>query len=117
MKRTGHLFESIVDYENLRLATARALRGKRDRPDVSQFVAKLDVNLTAMRLQLLSDSIDLGTFRQFVINDPKRRIITAPCFRERVLHHALMNLCEPVFERWLIDDTFACRRNRGRRAK
>ena len=116
MKRTGHLFESVVDYENLRLATSRALRGKRDRPDARRFVANLDANLLKMRRQLLSGTICLGRFRQFVIHDPKRRIITAPCFRERVLHHGLMNVCEPVFERWLIDDTFACRCGQGRDA-
>ena len=41
-------------------------------------------------------------------------MITAPCFPERVLHHAIMNVCEPVFERWLIADTFACRQGKGR---
>ena len=46
----------------------------------------------------------------------KERLITAPCFRERVLHHAIMNVCEPVFERWLIDDTFAGRKGKGRLA-
>jgi hypothetical protein len=49
-----------------------------------------------------------------VVHDPKERVITAPCFAERVLHHAIMNVCEPVFDRWLIDDTFACRLGRGR---
>ena len=53
-------------------------------------------------------------YHQFTIFDPKQRLITAPCFRERVLHHAIMNVCEPVFERWLIADTFACRRGKGR---
>jgi hypothetical protein len=49
-----------------------------------------------------------------VIRDPKERIITAPCFEERVVHHAIMNVCEPILDRWLIDDTFACRVGRGR---
>lgn len=43
-------------------------------------------------------------------------MITAPCFDERVLHHAIMNLCEPILDRWLIDDTFACRNGKGREA-
>jgi hypothetical protein len=67
-----------------------------------------------MRDELLRGTYSLGRFRQFVIHDPKERIITAPCFPERVLHHGVMNVCEPVFERWLIDDTYACRRGRGR---
>ena len=63
---------------------------------------------------LLRGDFPLGVYHQFTIHDPKERLITAPCFRERVLHHALMNVCEPVFERWLIADTFACRKGKGR---
>ena len=58
----------------------------------------------------------VGRFSQFVIHDPKERIITAPCFAERVLHHAVMNVCEPKFEQWLINDTYACRVGRGQGA-
>lgn len=116
MKRAGNLFERIVDRENLRLAVARALRGKRHRPDARRFVRHLDDNLNAMQVSLLSGDVSVGCYQQFVIHDPKERIITAPCFRERVLHHAVMNVCEPVFERWLIDDTYACRRGLGRLA-
>ena len=63
---------------------------------------------------LLRRRFPLGVYHQFTIFDPKERLITAPCFRERVLHHAIMNVCEPVFERWLIADTFACRKGKGR---
>ena len=114
MKRAGNLFDCIVDRENLRLAVHRSLRGKRHRMDAREFVARLDANLRDMRQWLLAGTFPLGHFHQFVIHDPKQRIVTAPCFRERVLHHAVINVCEPVFERWLIDDTFACRRGRGR---
>ncbi len=56
----------------------------------------------------------VGPYHQFTIFDPKERLITAPCFRDRVLHHAVTLVCEPVFERLLIADTFACRRGKGR---
>ena len=102
MRRAGNLFERIADWDNLRLAVARALRGKRQRPDARRFVQNLDHNLNAMRVSLLSGDVSVGCYRQFVIHDPKERIITAPCFRERVLHHAVMNVCEPVFVRWSI---------------
>ena len=49
-----------------------------------------------------------------MIFDPKERLITAPCFEERVVHHAIMNVVEPHLDRWLIDDTFACRKGKGR---
>ena len=55
----------------------------------------------------------VGRYHRFVIYDPKERVIHAARFSERVLHHALMTVCEPLFERWLIDDTYACRRGKG----
>jgi RNA-directed DNA polymerase len=114
MRRANHLFERIVDRDNLRLAVHKALIGKRSKTDARAFVSRLDDNLDWMRSALLQCDFPLGLYNQFTIFDPKERLITAPCFRERVLHHAIMNLCEPVFERWLIADTFACRKNKGR---
>jgi retron-type reverse transcriptase len=58
----------------------------------------------------------LGRCQQFIVPDPKERIITAPCFAERVLHQGIMNVCGPILDRWLIDDTYACRVGRGRTA-
>lgn len=116
MRRAGRLFDQILDHENLRLATHKALRGKRSKGDARAFVADLDANLEALRSSLERGDVVLGESHQFTIRDPKTRLITAPCFRERVLHHAILNVCEPTFERWLIADTFACRRGRGRLA-
>lgn len=114
MRRAGQLFERIAERENLRAAYAQALRGKRDRIDARAFAASLESNLIGLREELLSGTLRLGVARQFTIYDPKERTITAPCFRERVLHHAMMNLCEGVFEAFLIHDTYACRRGKGR---
>lgn len=114
MKRAGLLFDKILERENLRLATAKASRGKRHRPAVVAFRARIDENLGELADQVKSGCFPIGRFHQFLVHDPKTRIITAPCFAERVLHHAIMNVCEPVFERWLIDDSFACRRGKGR---
>ncbi|MGL5097608.1 MAG: reverse transcriptase/maturase family protein [Planctomycetia bacterium] len=116
MKRAGNLFPSILAYDNLRLAAAKALRGKRNRPDARAFVADLDGNLTRLRDDLNAGNVAVGEATTFEIRDPKKRTITAPCFRERVLHHAVMNVCEPWLERRLIDDTYACRKGRGRLA-
>jgi hypothetical protein len=114
MKRVGNLFEAIPERENLRLAVCRALRGKRASPEARLFTANLEQNLKRMAEELHAGTIEVGRFHQFVIYDPKERIITAPCFRERVLHHAIINVCEPHFERWLIPDSYACRKNKGR---
>lgn len=114
MRRVGHLFDRISDYENLREAYRRAVQGKRDRSETIRFAINLDDQLQQISAALQQGTISVGNYQQFVIHDPKMRIITAPGFAERVLHHAILNVCEPVFERTLIDDTFACRRGRGR---
>jgi len=116
MKRQGDLLPRILDHGNLRLAFWRAARGKRERPSVVAFARQLDGELARLQAELAEGRLDLGSSRRFVIRDPKIRTIHAPPFRERVLHHALMNCCEAVFERGLIADTFACRVGKGRLA-
>lgn len=116
MRRTGHLFDRVVDRENLRVAVGKALRGKRSKADARAFVSDLDANLDEVGGLLMRGEFPFGSYHQFTIHDPKERLITAPCFRERVVHHAIMNVCEPVFERRLIADSFACRVGLGRPA-
>jgi hypothetical protein len=116
MRRAGHLFDAIVDRGNLQWAFWKASKGKPASRAVRAFAADLDGNLFRMARGLQDGTLELGRFDQSVIYDPKQRIITAPWFDERVLHHAIINVCEPVFERWLIRDTYACLRGRGREA-
>jgi RNA-directed DNA polymerase len=109
MKRVAGLFDQIHQLGNLRAATARAMRGKRNRAEVRRFLESLDDNLAALSLGIREGALPLGRFNQFVIHDPKERLISAPCFRERVLHHAVMSVCEPVMESFAISDSYACR--------
>lgn len=114
MRRTGRLFEQICQRDNLREAFAKSVRGKKFSADASEFSQSLEENLNRLAKGLALAKLTVGQFHQFVIHDPKMRIITAPCFSERVLHHAIMNICEPIFERNLISDTYACRQEKGR---
>jgi len=114
MQRAAHLFESILSGKNLKLAFSNAAKGKRSHADVRSFGDHLPERIKQMSHLLRDGEFPLGRFHQFLIRDPKERVITAPCFDERVLHHAIMNVCEPVFDRWLINDTYACRKGKGR---
>jgi RNA-directed DNA polymerase len=116
MKRAGNLSEAILDRDNFRLAYSKVIAGKRNQDDSRRFADRLEDNIVRLVRQAADGSFPVGRFHQFVIHDPKRRVITAPCFEERVLHHAIMNVCDPVFDRWLIHDTYACRVGRGREA-
>ncbi|MBR1608920.1 MAG: group II intron reverse transcriptase domain-containing protein [Kiritimatiellae bacterium] len=116
MKRAGNLFEAVVDRDNLLLAFSKASRGKADRPDRGAFAANLLDEIEALRAGLLDGTYPVGNYVQFTIRDPKERVITAAPFRERVLQHALMNVCEPLFDKWMIFDTYASRRGKGQLA-
>jgi retron-type reverse transcriptase len=108
-----NLLPLISESENLRHAFINAARGKRDRQEVTDFSARLDENLAALRDELISGDVAVGDYHFFRVYDPKERLICAASFRERVLHHAMMNICEPVFERYAIYDTYACRPDKG----
>ena len=116
MKRTLIRIEDVASWDTLAWAFWRAARGKRHRRDVRAFQAHLEASLAALRRSLVDGTIEVGAFHRFEIQDPKRRVIHAPCFRERVLHHALMAHLEPALERYLVDDSFACRPGKGGRA-
>ena len=107
------ILEDIADLDNLALAFWRAVRGKRHRPEVQRFTRQLDLELSRLRVEILDLSVAVGEYATFRIWDPKPRLIHAPCFRERVLHHAMMNHLGPVLDRALVDDTFACRVGKG----
>jgi hypothetical protein len=116
MKRAGRLYERIVEWDNLQLAVWKAMRGHRSSAEARAFTHRLHAELERLSEGLRAGTYPLGRVHQFVIYDPKERTITAPCFAERVLHHAVMNVCEPELERWLVADTFACRVGKGRNA-
>ena len=113
MKRVGHLMESIADLDNLYLAYYKASRGKHGKSEVLAFSSHLDHNVQMLRHQLLSGNAPIGRYRYFSIFDPKKRLICAASFPERVMHHAIMNVCHPFFERNLISDTYATRIGKG----
>lgn len=105
--------ESIADLDNLYLAYYKAFRGKQGKSEVIGFGKHLEDNLQSLRRQLLSGETKVGRYRYFSIFDPKKRLICAAAFTERVMHHAVMNVCHPYFERNLISDTYATRVGKG----
>lgn len=116
MKREGNVFDAVVASENLRLAFWKASRGKRARPDQRAYAENLAEELEGLREGLLDGSYPVGRYVRFTIREPKERLICAAPFPERVLHHAIMNICEPLFERCLSPCTYACRKGLGQTA-
>ena len=113
MKRIGNQYWKIAAPENLRLAFYKAAKGRQADGEVVAFRKNLAARLENLDEQLRSGNPDIGHYHFFVIRDPKVRTICAASFPERVLHHAVMNVCEPGFETYHIFDSYACRKNKG----
>ena len=113
MKRRCHFKERILDIDNLYLAYCKARRGKQQKEEVKEFATHLDRNIAMIRDALDSGNVSLGNYHYFTIHDPKERLICAAPFSERVIHHAIMNVCHDTFDRTLIDTTYATRRGKG----
>jgi len=113
MKRQGRLIERVAAWDNLCLAFYKAQRGKAAKPEVCEYRKGLQEFLKLLQRQLLTGDVDIGNYLYFTIYDPKERLICAAPFGQRVLHHALMNVCHPFFERVQIFDSYASRPGRG----
>ena len=113
MKRTGNLIYQIAELENLQLAFFKAQKGKEAKQEIIAYRHNLDANLHQLQNEILSGEINVGNYHFFTIFEPKERHICASLFPERVLHHALMNICHPVFEKQQIFDSYATRKNKG----
>ena len=113
MKRLNHLWAQIVTFDNLLLAYQKAQRGKSRKNSVAQFTLNLESELFTLQRQLIEGSYQPGGYRLFTIYERKPRIIAAAPFRDRVVHHALMNIIEPPLDKQFIYDSYACRRGKG----
>ena len=103
----------VFDWENLQTAYRKASRGKRGHPNVAAFEYRLEDNLLQLQHELETKTYEPGEYHSFYIHDPKKRLISAAPFRDRVVHHALCNIIEPIFERTFIFDSYANRIGKG----
>lgn len=113
MRRVGNLWPQLISFPNLLGAALAAAKGKRSRPDVARFLLNLEQELVRLQRVLVSGEYRPGPYRTFVVREPKPRLISATSFRDRVVHHALTRVLEPVFERRFLSTSFACRKGFG----
>jgi retron-type reverse transcriptase len=109
MKRYGNLWPQIIEFENLLQAARQAQKGKRFRDNVLEFNYNLEQELAQLKLELEAKKYQPGAYKTFEIFEPKRRMISAAPYRDRVVHHALYKIIVPIFERTFIADTYANR--------
>ena len=113
MKRHKQLFEEVASFRNLLNAARVAYRGKRDRHAVAIFYFNLEHEVILLREELLAGTYQPRPYTLFEVREPKVRKICSSHFRDRVVHHAICDVLEPILDRRLIFDTYACRTGKG----
>jgi retron-type reverse transcriptase len=113
LKTHKELFPLVCSFPNLLLAYRKARTGKRTRTDAARFEIGLEHEILRLQEELSALSYVPGPYRSFHVYEPKKRLISAAPFRDRVVHHALCNIIEPLFERTFIYDSYANRIGKG----
>ena len=113
MRRIGNLYPAICTFENVLVAARKAQCCKRYRADVLSFNHDLEINLLGIQEELAARTYRPGPYKTFVIYEPKRRLISAAPYRDRVVHHALCNIVGPLFDARFIAACYANRRGKG----
>jgi len=113
MKIYTNIFERIISLENLFLAWEEFKRDKLKKPDVLEFEHNLEQNIFQLNRDLVNKVYKHGKYTSFYISDPKPRHIHKAEVRDRVLHHAIFQILNPIFEPTFISTSFSCRIGKG----
>jgi RNA-directed DNA polymerase len=114
MVRLNNLYNKISSIENLMLADMRARRGKMKQYGVQRHIKHAETNIPKLHEMMKNKSFKTSEYDTFIITDPKEREISRlPFFPDRIVHHAIMNVLEPVFVRNFTRDTYSCIKGRG----
>jgi RNA-directed DNA polymerase len=113
VKTYRDLYPQVCSFDNLYLGYLAARKGKRGKEPVASFEHRFEEKLLRLQEELESKTYKPGRYHNFYIHRPKRRKISAAPFRDRVMHHALCRVIEPIFERRFIHDSYACRIGKG----
>ncbi len=113
MKTHKNLIGMVASFENLNRAYLKARKGKGRSDEALRFGYNLETELLLLQRELLDGTFCTGKYRNFTVFEPKRRMISALPFRDRVAHHAICASIEPIFERKFIPCSFACRNGKG----
>lgn len=114
MKRLNNLYPKVCSLENLHLADKKARKGKINQHGVMLHDKNSIENIEALHQVLLAKTYQTSAYTRFIIHDPKEReIFKLPYYPDRIVHHAIMNIMEPVFKATFTADTYSCIRGKG----
>jgi RNA-directed DNA polymerase len=115
-KTHNNLWKRIVNFESLFEGYRAAVRNKRFRESALNYRERLEENIINTLNLLIWKQWRPAAYREFCIYEPKKRLISAPAFKDRVVHHAFVRVIEPFFKNKFIADSFACRTGKGTHA-
>ncbi len=114
MKRIGNLYEHIISIENLQLADLKAAKGKSGQYGVKIHMENQDRNILALHTMLCDKTYRTSPYATFKVYEPKERTVyRLPYFPDRITHHAVMNILEPIFCGVFTADSYSCIKGRG----
>lgn len=114
MKRYGALYGKICEMDNLRLALDKAVKGKTWQRQVREVLEDRDGKLKEVQEMLADHTFHTAEYKHKFVYEPKKReIFILPFFPDRIVHHAIMNVLEPLWDSFFIKDSFACRKGKG----
>ncbi len=116
MKRFKNLFDEIIDFENLHKAYLSAAKGKRYRSEVLKYSTNLEENLIILQNELIYKTYEVGRYRKFFVYEPKKRLIMALPFKDRVVQWAIYRMLYPLLDKQFIYHSYACRIDKGTHA-
>lgn len=112
-KTYKRLYIKVCDYKNLHLAFMKARKGKTRKFYVLEFQKDLIDNLEELKKELENEAYQPKPLKTFILRDPKTRKISKANFRDRVVHHAVINFFDPIYEKVFIYDSYANRKGKG----
>ena len=114
MKRINNLYEKIISVSNLELADVNARKGKLKQPCIKKHDENKEANIYQLYLSLKEKRYRTSSYTTFLISDPKERLIyRLPYYPDRIIHHAIMNILQPIFVSTFTSDTYSCIKGRG----
>jgi len=114
MKRIDNIFDKIASIENLQLADLKAQKGKSNQYGVKLHLRNQEQNIIALNNTLLNGNYKTSRYDVFTIYEPKERLVyRLPYYPDRITHHAVMNVLEPIFVNTFTKDTYSCIKGRG----
>ena len=113
MKSCNNIYNEIILKENLVSAYKKARKGKSKKEYTQEFRKNFKTNISKLSLELISHIYNPKPLKTFIVRDPKTRRISKSDFRDRIVHHALVNIIEPIFDKSFIHDSYANRKCKG----